>query len=118
MKGILLFIVSILLGGLKIILQIFGTIISFKRGKYGEYYMKIDISNDQHGNVVGQYVFNLVLIKSKSKALFGNPDETISSVLGKNKRDNTLTWLGRKIADILDRLEKNHVEKAIDLTEN
>lgn len=105
------------MGGLKLILRIIGTIISLKRGEYGKYYLDMAISNDQNGNVVGQYVFNLVLITKDSNALFGNPDETISSVLGKNKKANTLTWLGCKIADILDRIEKNHVEKAIDLTE-
>jgi len=118
MKGILLFIVSVIMGGLKAILLLLCTIIAFKRGKYNEYFMNLAISNDQHGNVVGQYVFNLVLIKSNAIHKFGNPDETISSVLGKNKKDNTLTRLGSFIANILDRLEPNHVEKAIDLTEN
>ena len=72
-------------------------------------------------------LFNLVLIKHKriwqfeSLLLvsyeFGNPDETISSVLGRNKLKNNLTYIGKTLAKILNLIEKDHVEKAIELTD-
>ena len=46
--------------------------------------------------------------------MFGNPDETISSVLGKNQRDNTLTLLGKLIVWVLNMVDENHSEKAIE----
>jgi glycopeptide antibiotics resistance protein len=44
---------------------------------------------------------------------FGNINETVSSALGKNKRDNTLTKAGRVLCAILDFLDKNHCIKSI-----
>ena len=72
------------------------------------------ISIDQKGNVIMSVLFNDILRKSGGHR-FGDPDETISMVLGINKRDNTLTWLGSFIAKILNKIEKDHVEKSIDL---
>jgi hypothetical protein len=53
-------------------------------------------------------------LKKKSKHRFGHPDETISSVLGKNKRDNTLTKLGAILSNVLDFLDENHSIKSIE----
>lgn len=71
------------------------------------------IAVDQMGNVFMQEVFNDLLIK-KGGHLFGNEDETISSVLGKNKASKTLTLLGRAISWFLDKIDPNHVEKSIE----
>lgn len=54
-----------------------------------DYFMKMAISLDQFGNVSMSRLFNILLITSNSENLFGNPDETISSVLGKNKINST-----------------------------
>lgn len=43
---------------------------------------------------------------------FGHYTETISKVLGINKALGTLTKLGRLLADFLNWLDENHVEKA------
>ena len=51
-------------------------------------------SIDQTGNVICERLFNHILIKSRIHR-FGNPDETISSVLGKNKVINNLAFLGK-----------------------
>lgn len=75
--------------------------------------LSIATSIDASGNVVCKDLFNLCLIK-KGSYQFGNRKETISSVLGKNKRDNTLTRLGKLIALILDTIDKNHCAKSID----
>jgi 8-oxo-dGTP diphosphatase len=41
-------------------------------------------------------------------------DETISSVLGKNKKANTLSKIGKGLDWILDILDKNHSIKSIE----
>ena len=44
---------------------------------------------------------------------FGKENETISSALGKNKRDNTLTNCGKILIAILDFFDENHCENSI-----
>ena len=44
---------------------------------------------------------------------FGKENETISSALGKNQRDKTLTICGKILVAILDFLDKNHCQKSI-----
>ena len=95
--------------------------------KISNYFFNLALSIDQLGNVLCAPLFNLVLIKHKriwqfeSLLLvsyeFGNPDETISSVLGRNKLKNNLTYIGKTLAKILNLIEKDHVEKAIELTD-
>lgn len=84
------------------------------------------IAVDQLGNVFMQEVFNDFLIKidmyedREGKLFvvhphkFGSEDETISSVLGKNKKLGTLTWFGKLLAWFLDKTDPNHVEKSIE----
>lgn len=73
--------------------------------------LSIALSLDLLGNVVCRDLFNHTLIKPNSHA-FGNNTETISAVLGKNKRTNNLTDLGRALANLLNWLDANHVERA------
>jgi len=79
----------------------------------GEYTLQIAISIDQLGNVIMQHLLNLLWIK-KDGYLFGNRDETISSVIGKNKLLNTLTNFGRLMDKILDIIDTNHSLNSID----
>jgi 8-oxo-dGTP diphosphatase len=81
--------------------------------KLGRLKYEIAFSLDQFGNTACQHLFNDALIIPRGYK-FGNPDETISSVLGKNKRDNTLSSLGIFISFILDTIDENHVLKSID----
>ena len=69
------------------------------------------IGINQFGNVTCAHLFNDTLIK-KGGYQFGNPDDTISRVLGKNKSTYTLTKAGRMLADLLNFIDKNHVENA------
>ena len=46
---------------------------------------------------------------------FGNRHQTVSAIFGKNKRAKTLFGLDKDIADTLNAIEPNHVEKAADL---
>ena len=76
--------------------------------------LKLAVSKDQFGNVVLEPLLSITLTKSISTALFGNEDETISSVLGKNKLDKTLTLFGKLIVKILNFFERNHSVKSIE----
>lgn len=49
---------------------------------------------------------------------YGNIDETISGVTGKNQLSNSLTWFGKLINWFLSKLEKDHSLKSIELDEN
>ena len=71
------------------------------------------LSVDQLGNVVMSTLFNDLLI-TKYGHKFGDEDQTVSMVLGVNKAMGTLTKLGKFIADVLNKIDPNHVEKAIE----
>lgn len=57
---------------------------------------KMALSIDQTGNVIMADLFNIILINKKGYK-FGDEDETISSVLGKNKINNNLKPLGKAL---------------------
>lgn len=75
-------------------------------------FMSIAHSIDQTGNVLCQDLFNDLLLKNKKIHKFGNADETISSVLGKNKKEKNLSFLGKCIDIILEYIDPNHTIKA------
>jgi len=72
----------------------------------------IAYSIDQLGNVVCKFLFNDTMIK-KEGYKFGDPDKTISYVLGINKQNNTLTGFGGLIVALLHLIDPDHVEKAV-----
>jgi len=78
-----------------------------------DYFYSLALSLDQFGNVSMAGLFDFILISKLSKNKFGNPDETISSVLGKNQNQNTLVYLGRRLVALLDAIEKDHSLKSI-----
>lgn len=82
-----------------------------KLSRLNEYAFTIALSLDQLGNVVLANIMNDFLIKSEGYK-FGNPDDTISAVLGVNKFKGTLLPAGKAIAYILNKVDPNHVEKA------
>lgn len=67
---------------------------------------------DLFANVVGAEFWNAVFITDGGYK-FGNPKETISSVLGKNQRDKTLTLLGDALRWVLDRIDEDHCLNSI-----
>ena len=83
-------------------------------GILSDYFYNLALSLDQFGNVSMARLFDFCLIKSKSVHKFGNPDETISSVLGKNQKGGTLAYLGRRLVALLDAIDKDHSLKSID----
>lgn len=115
--GLLLFVISIFLvvftGPLGFIYGVFHALFTRGLTGIGEFFLKLAISIDQLGNVVMQHLLNLLWVK-KGGYEFGNRDETISSALGKNKQDNTLTGFGKAIDKILDIIDNNHSLNSID----
>ena len=76
------------------------------------YFKSSAVNLDRFGNFEFRTLFNLTL-KKKGGYEFGNFEETISSALGKNQRNGTLSRTGRILAWILDTIEKEHCRKSI-----
>lgn len=53
------------------------------------------------------------LLRTEGGYKFGVEGETISSALGKNERDGTLTKRGKQLVKLLNWLDKDHCRKAI-----
>ena len=77
------------------------------------YFYTIAVSLDQYSNVTLYPVLNKFLIKGDNVILFGNEDDTISYVIGRNKYKNSLTKFGKFWAWFLDAVDKNHLDKTI-----
>jgi hypothetical protein len=67
---------------------------------------------DQIWNVVGRDLFNAILV-TKGWHKFWNVHETISCVLWHNQVTNTLTDTWKRLANLLDKIEKDHCKNAI-----
>ena len=73
------------------------------------YFIEVALVLDEVGNVTMQHLLNdILLIKKEQTYLFGNKNETISSVIGKNSLTNTLSPLGRALNSFLNFLDKDH----------
>lgn len=112
-KNILLFIVSIVLLGIFTTIGIIAAIVKIVvKGASTSYFIETALAVDILGNTLGQHLWNSIFIKDEGYC-FGKLGETMSSVLGKNQRDNTLRRLGKLLVSILDTLETNHCLIAI-----
>ena len=77
------------------------------------YFYQMAFALDKFGNVLIAPMFNTIMLKTAPQfLLFGNPDETISSCLGRNARHDNLSWMGRTLCCLLDLIDKDHCEKA------
>ena len=76
--------------------------------------LKYSIGLDQIGNSTCYIFLNNVIIKDDTIYSFGNIDETISSVIGKNKLQGNLTICGRILDYILNLIDNNHSIKSIE----
>jgi len=102
-----------------IIYAIIANVIGRANGEpnFWQYLWNLAMSIDQTLNVALQYSLNDTMIKNASKNKYGNPDETISGVTGKNVLKNTLIWFGKLVNAMLNKLERNHSVKAIEKDE-
>jgi hypothetical protein len=114
----ILFIIAFLLVAILTPLGFFATLIKsilkFNNSILNDYFFSLALSLDQLGNVAMAKLFDFILIKKNSKNKFGNPDETISSVLGKNQKAETLAYFGKRLNALLNFLDKNHSIKSIE----
>ena len=105
-RGIILFTVSIVCS---IIFIPLGVLTGFWKK---DYFITVALSIDQTMNVVMSPLFNWILRK-KNGFEFGNPDQTISYVIGRNYIDGTLTKFGSFWRLFLDTIEKDHCINAV-----
>ena len=82
------------------------------KGGYKGYFRSTAVNLDKFGNREFRTLFNCTLRKYNGYK-FGNVNETISSALGKNQRDKTLTFVGKVLVFILDTIDKDHCKKSI-----
>lgn len=82
-------------------------------GSTDGYFLNSAKSIDKWGNREFRTLLNIEAITAESVHHFGNIDETISSVLGKNQRDGTLTKRGKWLAGFLDKRDPNHCRNSI-----
>lgn len=108
MGQIILFFIAILLC---VMLFPIGFVIAVFYSDAIKYIHDVCIGLDQLGNIVCSKLFNLTLTKSN---YFGNPDETISSAIGRAKLSNQLTFLGKLLDWFLNLIDKNHSIKSIE----
>ena len=107
--GVLLFIIAYIL-----FLPL--TVLNFLlvKNKAG-YFKSSAISLDKFANTEFRTLWNKTM-KTENGYQFGNFEETVSSALGKNERDNTLSETGKMLVWLLDKLDKNHCIKSINNT--
>ena len=82
-----------------------------------QYCENIAVTEDQSGNVYMSFMFNDIMINKYSFNFFGDPDETLSSVYGKNYTTGKLTKFGKFWQILLDWIDTNHVTKSIESDE-
>jgi hypothetical protein len=116
MKYILLFLIAVVLGVVFIPLGLLFSIvfrlrITIKNGY--DYFKVCAIAIDQAGNVFCSDLFNILLITEKAVIKFGDPDRTISAVLGYAQYFNRLTRLGKYLVILLDKIDPNHCYNAM-----
>ncbi len=121
MKGLLLFIVALILAIVFLPLGIlYALIVLWSRANFktwikriGDYFFVLAIAIDQMGNVIMMELFNDIMI-TKNGYQFGKEDETISSVLGKNQLKGTLKGSGKLLNRLLNKLDPNHSVNSIE----
>jgi hypothetical protein len=78
------------------------------------YFIEVALVLDEVGNVTMQHLLNdILLIRKEDTYFFGNKNETISSVIGKNYITNTLSPLGHTLNKLLNFLDKDHALNSI-----
>ena len=105
--------VSIVYTLIKLLIVCKGNFKLFNR-VFSRYLVRIAMAHDQADNTVVRFLFNDLLLKKDNSYKFGNMDEKISSVLGKNQRQKSLNGLGRFVNSMLHVLEEDHSLNSID----
>lgn len=88
------------------------TIINYFLVRDKGYFRSTALNMDIWANREFRTLWNKIL-RTEQGYKFGVVGETISSALGKNERDNTLTKTGKVLVWILNKIDKNHCIKSI-----
>jgi hypothetical protein len=117
MLGFVLFLVAIVLYIPLTVINLFAVMYTYgwKISVINEYFYQTAIDIDRFGNHNFRTLLNLTLIKQNVcfSYKFGDERETISSVLGKNKKIDRLSVAGRILCKILSLFDKDHCKKSI-----
>lgn len=108
---ILLFLVAFFLLLPLTIINFFVVLFTAKDHAKG-YFRSTAVNIDKFGNREFRKLWNLTL-RTENGYEFGNSEETISSALGKNERDGTLSRTGKVLIWLLNLLDKDHGLKSI-----
>jgi len=108
-QGFILFLVAVVMS---FILLPFLFLSSLFLCNVNDYLFMIALSIDQLGNVIGGPLFNYILIKENIYE-FGDPDDTISYVLGRNEAVGNLSLLGKLIVWCLNIIDPGHTQMAV-----
>lgn len=111
MKNLALLLIAILLSILIFPIALMYAIVTRGLNTLGRDSWNNAIAIDQLGNVWCKHLFNDLMCHSDGHR-FGDPNETVSHVLGKNKALNKLYPIGKALAWLLNKIDENHVEKA------
>ena len=117
--GVLLFFIAVILVGalfiISVLTEVIFNIITFKWKtglKESSYFFeRMAVSLDMFGNVACRRFLQLTMTK-KGLVKFGEYGQTVSYVLGMSEKD--LTLFGRFIVWVLDKIDKDHCQKAIE----
>lgn len=115
--GFILFLIASLLYPILTIINIFFVLAKYRNKNsffktINEYFRQTALDIDRYGNHNFRTLWNATMITNEGYQ-FGNIVETISSVLGKNQLNGTLSKTGLTLVKILDLLEENHCINAI-----
>jgi 8-oxo-dGTP diphosphatase len=95
-----------------------GLIYHFISGGGSHYFLKTSSALSQLTNAFCAKLLNKIMLKGHGNYVpFGNPDETVSGVLGKNNQLKALSWLGSFVRKVLNKADPNHTENAIEFDE-
>lgn len=90
----------------------FFVVLSTSKDHAKGYFRSTAVNIDKFGNREFRKLWNLTLITAAGYE-FGNIEETISSALGKNERDGTLSKTGTFLAFILNTIDRDHCKNSI-----
>ena len=114
---LLLLVIALLLlmtiGVIRFIYAIVKYLVTWDIKNLGYYLRKVNIWLDEAWNTIW-WPFNNKYMKTKEWYKFGRSDETLSSALWKNERDQTLKRLWKWTTKQLSRLDYNHSIKSIE----
>lgn len=113
----LVIIATVLVSIIGLLWFIFELIISIFKWWLWDYLYKVAVSLDQMWNTLSPRLLDMVF-KKWVWYKFWHEDETVSSVLWRNKMNWTLTWFGKFIDNILEKLDPNHSIESIDTWED